>query len=123
MDGNFFWSLFIIFFMVIYFMMLFSVIIDLFRDHQLNGWFKALWILALIVFPLISLLIYVIARGGGMARRSQAAAVDMQKQQQEYIRNAAGTDPAAQIAKAQELLNAGTITQDEFNTLKAKALA
>ena len=67
--GDFMWSLFVIFFMVIYFMILFSIIGDLFRSHDLNGVSKAIWVLAILFLPLISMLIYLIVRGDGMAER------------------------------------------------------
>ena len=120
-----FWSLIVIFFMVIFFIMLFRVVIDLFRDHELSGWAKAGWLILLFVFPLIGLLIYVIARGKGMAERDMKTVQEVQTAQDQYIRDVAGagTDPAAQIAKAHDLLTSGAITQAEFDTLKAKALA
>ena len=122
-DGNFLWTLVIIFFMVIYFMLLFMVLIDLFRDHELSGWFKALWIIALFILPYITILIYVIARGKGMAARQQASAQANQQAQQAYIQTMAGTNAADQISSAKALLDAGTITQAEFDSLKAKALS
>ena len=70
--GEFLWSLLLIFFMIMYFMILFSVVIDLFRNHQMGGFAKALWIIFLIFIPLISLLIYVIVYGKSMAERHQA---------------------------------------------------
>ena len=121
--GEFLTSLIVIFFMICYFMLLFNVIIDLFRNHEMNGGIKALWIILLLIIPLISLLIYVIVYGRGMAQRGAKAAQQAQEAQAEYVRGIAGTNPAEQIAKAQELLAAGTITQAEFDALKAKALA
>ena len=121
--GEFLWSLLIIFFMIMYFMILFSVVIDLFRNHQMGGFAKALWIIFLIFIPLISLLIYVIVYGKSMAQRQQAAVVEAQQEQDAYIKQVAGTSPAEQIAQAQQLLNSGAISQDEFDKLKAKALS
>ena len=123
MDGNVLWSLITIFFMIMYFMILFSVVIDLFRNHQMGGFAKALWIIFLIFIPLISLLIYVIVYGKSMAQRQQAAVVEAQQEQDAYIKQVAGTSPAEQIAQAQQLLNSGAISQDEFDKLKAKALS
>ena len=120
--GQFLWSLLLIFFMIMYFMILFSVVIDLFRNHQMGGFAKALWIIFLIFIPLISLLIYVIVYGKGMAERQQSAVVQAQQEQDAYIKQVAGTSPAEQIAQAQQLLNSGAISQDEFDKLKAKAL-
>jgi predicted PurR-regulated permease PerM len=120
--GQFLWSLLLIFFMIMYFMILFSVVIDLFRNHQMGGFAKALWIIFLIFIPLISLLVYVIVYGKGMAERQQSAVVQAQQEQDAYIKQVAGTSPAEQIAQAQQLLNSGAISQDEFDKLKAKAL-
>lgn len=120
--GEFLWSLLLIFFMIMYFMILFSVVIDLFRNHQMGGFAKALWILFLIFIPLISLLIYVIVYGKSMAERQQAAVVEAKQEQDAYIKQVAGTSPAEQIAQAQQLLNSGAISQDEFDKLKTKAL-
>ena len=121
--GEVLWSLLIIFFMVMYFMILFSVVIDLFRNHQMNGFVKAIWILALIFIPLISLLVYVIVYGRGMATRQQEAVVEAQKEQAAYIKQVAGTSPTEQIAQAQQLLQSGAISQQEFDSIKAKALS
>ncbi|MFZ4510650.1 MAG: SHOCT domain-containing protein [Candidatus Nanopelagicales bacterium] len=120
--GQFLWSLLLIFFMIMYFMILFSVVIDLFRNHQMGGFAKALWIIFLIFIPLISLLVYVIVYGKGMAERQQSAVVQAQQDQDAYIKQVAGTSPAEQIAQAQQLLNSGAISQDEFDKLKSKAL-
>ena len=121
--GQFLWSLLVIFFMLMYFMILFSVVIDLFRNHQMGGFAKALWIIFLIFVPLISLLIYVIVYGKSMAQRQQTAVVEAQQDQAAYIKQVAGTSPAEQIAQAQQLLNSGAISQAEFDKLKAKALS
>lgn len=121
---DFLWTLLVIFFMVMYFMALFMVITDLFRDHTLSGWWKAVWFIFLFAVPFLSLLIYLIARGGGMAQRQAAAVQAAQEAQKAYIQSAVGAvAPADQIASAKALLDAGTISQAEFDSLKAKALA
>lgn len=120
--GQFLWSLLIIFFMIMYFMILFSVIIDLFRNHEMSGVVKALWIIALLFVPFLSLLIYVIIYGRSMGKRQMVAVSEAQQAQEAYIRNVAGTSPTEQIAQAQQLLSSGAITQEEFDRLKAKAL-
>lgn len=115
----FFWS----FAFVAYLFALFAIVADLFRDSKLNGWWKALWIIFLIFVPFLTALVYLIARGRGMAERSQKASRQAQSEANDYIRSVAGASPADEIAKAKSLLDAGTITQDEYNALKAKALA
>ena len=109
-----------------YLFALFAVIGDLFRDHKLNGWAKAIWIIFLIFIPFLTLLVYLIARGKGMAERGAAEAKQMQKAQDAYIKSVAGgsaASPAEEIAKAKSLLDAGTISQAEYDQLKAKALS
>lgn len=120
---QFLWAMFVIFIFFAYLMLLFSIITDLVRDHKLNGWLKALWFIALLFIPVITALIYVIARGQGMAERSQKAARQAESATEDYIRNVAGTTPAAQIAHAKDLLDSGTITKEEFEALKKKAMA
>ncbi len=121
--GQFLWGLLIIFFMIMYFMVLFSVILDLFRNREMNGWIKALWIFLLFLIPFLSLLVYIIVYGRGMAERQQAAVLTAQKEQDAYIKQVAGTSPAEQIAQAQQLLTSGAISQEEFDKIKAKALS
>ncbi len=121
--GEFLWYTIAIFFFVAYLMVLFYIFADLFRDHELNGLAKALWILALIFTTWIAALVYLIARGGGMAERSMKAAKEMQAAQTAYIQDVAGTSSADQIHKAKELLDSGAISQAEFDGIKAKALA
>ena len=119
--------LFWVFVFFAYLMVLFSIIGDLFRDSKLNGWLKAIWIIFLIFLPFITALVYLIARGNGMTKRSMEQAAEMQKAQAEYIRQTAGTAAPASgvddIAKAKSLLDSGAITQAEFDAIKAKALA
>ena len=125
---NSFWELFWWFFwiwvFVAYLMVLFNIIADLFRDHTLNGWWKAVWIIFLIFFPFITALVYLIARGRGMAERSGRQMADARNAQDAYIRSVAGAgaSPTDEIAKAKALLDAGTISQAEYDALKAKAL-
>ncbi len=121
--GEFLWYTIAIFFFVTFLMVLFYIFADLFRDHELNGWAKAVWILALIFFTWIAALAYLIVRGKGMAERNMKAAQEMQEAQNTYIRDVAGSAPADQIHKAKELLDSGAISQAEFDSIKAKALA
>jgi len=106
-----------------YLFALFAIVGDLFRDRKLSGWWKAVWIIFLIFLPFLTALVYIIARGEGMAERSDRAARNAETAAQSYIREVAGTSPSEEIATASELLKSGTITQDEFDRLKAKALA
>lgn len=117
------WIFFEIFIFIALLMALFTIFGDLFRDRKLNGWWKAVWVIFLIFVPWITALVYLIARGGGMAERSAAEARQVQEATDSYIRQAAGTSPADEIANAAKLLEAGTITTAEYETLKAKALA
>src|SRR6187402_2056514 len=104
-------------------MILFSIIGDLFRDHKLNGWLKALWIIFLIVAPFLAALVYLIARGKSMAERQFAEVQASQAALDAHIRATAGSGGASvEIANAKALLDAGTITADEFEQLKKKAL-
>jgi ABC-type multidrug transport system fused ATPase/permease subunit len=122
--GEILWVTLVIFFMIMYFMILFSILGDLFRDHETSGWVKALWVVFLIIFPFLTALIYLIVRGGGMAKRQAAAQAEAQKQFNEYVQNVAGSkSPAEQIADAKALLDAGTISQADFDAIKAKALS
>lgn len=121
---DFLWHFLVIFAWIAYLLVLFQILVDLFwRDHKTSGWVKAIWVVFLFVFPWLAALIYLIARGKGMAQRAQAAAAQAQKETDAYIREAAGRSPAQEIAHAKELLESGTITQTEFDSLKAKALS
>jgi hypothetical protein len=122
------WLIFISFAFVAYLMVLFSILGDLFRDQQVSGWVKAVWIVALIVFPLITALIYLIVRGRGMAERQANEARQVREETDAYIREVASQSaptvtPADQIAQAQKMLTQGVISQPEYDQLKAKALA
>jgi hypothetical protein len=103
----------------------FRCLFDLFSDHTLSGWAKAGWCLVLIFVPWLGALVYLIARGRSMTRRQAAAAADLQAQQDQYIRQVAGAgkSPTEQISDAKALLDSGAVSQDEYETLKAKAFA
>ncbi|WP_308492110.1 SHOCT domain-containing protein [Microbacterium terrisoli] len=118
-----FWFIIWSFFFVAYLMVLFSIIGDLFRDRELNGWWKALWIIFLIFVPFLTSLVYLIARGRGMAERSATQAHAAKQATDSYIRDVAGKSPSDEIADAAKLLEAGTITTEEYEMLKAKALS
>jgi hypothetical protein len=120
---NVIWIIFWSFAFVAYLFALFAIVADLFRDHKLNGWWKALWILFLIFVPFLTVLVYLIARGRGMAERSAREQRQVQRATDDYIKQVAGASPADEITKAKQLLDNGTITQDEYASLKAKILA
>lgn len=117
------WLIVSTFVFIAYLMILFQIVADLFRDNELGGGSKALWLICLIFLPMLTAVIYVIVRGSGMAKRQMAALERTKKETDAYIREVAGKSPAEQIADAKALLDAGTITEDEFVKLKAKALA
>ena len=117
------WFIFISFLFIAYLMVLFSIIADLFRDPDVSGGAKAVWVIALIFLPFLTALIYLVSRGKDMAERSARQAVAVQEQQAAYIRDVAGSSSAEQIEKARAMLDQGTITQAEFERLKEKALS
>ncbi len=119
-----FWTMLIFFAFVIWIWILITVLIDLFRRHDTSGWMKVLWIIFIIVLPYLGVFVYLIAEHKGMAERAIKQQQSAQKQMDEYVKSVAGsTDPAEQIAKAKQLLDAGTISQAEFDQIKQKALA
>ena len=106
-----------------YLMILFQIIGDLFRDRELGGFAKALWMIALVFLPFVTAFVDHIARGKGMAERQVSAVVQAKQDTDSYIREVAGKSPASQISEAKALLDQGAIDEREFATLKAKALA
>lgn len=118
------WSL-TVFVFIAYLMALFSIISDLFRDRELNGWAKALWLVFLVFLPFLTALVYLIARGKGMGERSQQQAAAAQTAAEDYIRSVSGTaaSPVEEIERAQQLRAAGAISDAEFESLKQAALA
>jgi hypothetical protein len=117
------WLIVSTFVFVAYLLVLFQIVADLFRDSELGGGSKALWIIGLIFLPMLTALVYIVARGKGMAARQQAAMQKAKSDTDAYIKQVAGKSPAEQIADAKALLDAGTISPEEFAKLKAKALA
>lgn len=118
------WLLVWSFFLVSYLMVLFNILGDLFRDHGLSGGAKALWVVFLLVVPAIAAIVYLIARGEGMAGRARAQARADEEAARTYIREAAGArTPAEEIATAKSLLDSGVISSEEFDTIKARALS
>ena len=112
-----------IFFIVIWIWILITVLIDLFRDHELSGWWKAVWVFFLVFLPVITVLIYLIARGNGMRDRAIAEHKHMQQASEEYIRSVAGSSPVDELHKLDALRERGAISQEEFEALKARVLS
>ena len=117
--GEFLWSLLAIFFMVIYFMMLFHVIADVFRRGDASGWKKAAWLIFLLVVPAIGLIAYLATNSRGIAERSAGYAASRRG----YDAGSNGASPVTQINEAKTLLDSGAISQDEYSQLKARALS
>jgi len=124
---SYFWDAVVLmastFFFIAYLIVLFQVVVDLFRDSEMGGGSKVLWIIGLIFLPVLTALIYILARGSGMAERQRAVVRNAKSDTEAYIREVAGKSPADQIAEAKKLLDAGTINADEYARLYAKALA
>ena len=119
-----FWTIFMIFLWVIWFWVLITVIIDLFRSHDLSGWAKALWFIFIFLLPLIGVLVYLIARGGKMHEHQVRDAQLQEQQVRSYVQEAAGSQSTAdQLAKLADLRDRGVITAGEFDREKAKILA
>lgn len=117
------WFIIVSFAFIAYLIMLWMIISDLFRNREQSGWVKAIWIVFLFIFPLLTGLVYLIVHGRGMAERSAKESAQFKAAQDNYIREVAGKSPAEHIAEAKALLDAGTINEDEYRALKAKALA
>ena len=124
---NIFWTMILFFFWVAWIWVLVMIFSDLFRRHDTSGWMKALWTIVLILFPFLGVLIYLIVNSRGMAERSAKQAQAQREQFDTYVQAAAakggGAGAASEIEKAKALLDSGALTQAEFDSLKAKALA
>jgi hypothetical protein len=118
-----FWTIFMIFLWVIWFWILITIFIDLFRSHDLSGWVKALWFIFILIFPLIGVLVYLIARGGKMHEHAVRDARQQEAEFRSYVQDAAGPPSSAdQLAKLADLRDRGVITAEEFEREKAKIL-
>ena len=111
-----------IFIFVAWIMVLFTIIADLFRDHELSGWWKAVWIFFLIFVPFLTALVYLIARGSGMRDRTFAEQKEAQAQFDSYVRSTAGDSNASELEKLSALRDKGDLSQAEFEQAKAKLL-
>ncbi len=118
------WTIMVFFAWVAYIWLLIVLLGDLFRRTDVGGWAKAAWVVFMIVLPFVGILTYLVLEHAGMAERSAADADRAQQQADAYVRSSAGADGAAgEIEKAKRLADDGTISQSEFETIKAKALA
>jgi ABC-type multidrug transport system fused ATPase/permease subunit len=119
-----FWTILMIFLWVIWFWILITIIIDIFRSHDLSGWAKALWFVFILLLPLIGVLVYLIVRGGKMHEHQVRQAQLQEEQLRSYVQQAAGSQSSAdQLAKLADLRDRGVITAEEFDREKAKILA
>jgi hypothetical protein len=112
-----------IFFFVVWIWILFTIITDLFRDHEMSGWIKAVWLLFLVFIPFLTGLVYLIARGSGMREREIKAHTDAKKHFDEYVQTQAHHSPADELHKLNDLKEKGALSAEEFDAAKAKLLA
>lgn len=118
-----FWTMLEFFFLFLWIWLLIIVFVDIFRSQDLHGAAKAAWVILVLILPLIGVLIYLIVRGGGMHERSAARMQQQQAAFDDYVRQTAGSDGAAdQLAKLADLKDKGTISDAEFEAEKAKIL-
>ena len=119
-----FWTILIFFAFVVWIWILITVFVDLFRRRDSSGWAKVGWIIFIVVLPYLGVFVYLISQHKGMTERAIEQQQQTQAQLDSYVRSVAtDSDPTAQIANAKKLLDAGTITNEEFESLKSKALA
>jgi hypothetical protein len=111
-----------IFLFVAWILVLFTIVGDLFRDHQLSGWAKAVWILFLIFIPFLTALIYLIVRGQGMRDRSIKEQAEVRRHFDSYVRETAGATPVDELHKLNDLKEKGAISDEEYDRLKAKVI-
>jgi predicted PurR-regulated permease PerM len=118
------WTMLVFFIWIAWFMILFRVLIDIFRRHDIGGGSKVLWIIFVILLPFLGVFVYIITQSHHMAERDMKQAQASQAQFDDYVKTVAGSGgPAAEIEKASALLSSGAITQAEFDEIKRKALA
>ncbi|MEV5971411.1 SHOCT domain-containing protein [Streptomyces sp. NPDC051921] len=124
-----FWTMLWFFLWIMWLFLLFKIVTDIFRDHEMSGWGKAGWLIFCILLPFLGVLVYVIARGKGMTQRDLKQAKESEAAFQEYVRKAAGTSAggrtgsADELARLAELKDKGAITEEEFLRAKAKVLS
>jgi hypothetical protein len=115
---NFLVDLFAVFLFVVWFWLIIVIFMDLFRRHDISGWTKAIWVIALIVFPLISVLVYLITQSRGMAERN----IQQSQQARDELRRVVRFSAADEIEKLERLKKAGSITDTEFTRLRARVV-
>ncbi|MBT2450501.1 SHOCT domain-containing protein [Streptomyces sp. ISL-43] len=125
---NLFWTMLWLFLWVMWFFLLFKVITDIFRDHDLHGWGKAGWLVLVLLLPYLGVFVYLIVRGHGMGKRDVKQAEESERAFQDYVRKAAGGSgpghsPIEELAKLSSLKEKGDITPEEFAKAKEKLLA
>jgi Short C-terminal domain/Phospholipase_D-nuclease N-terminal len=118
-----FWTILMIFLWVIWFWVLITIFIDIFRSRDLSGWAKALWFIFILILPLVGVLVYLIARGAKMHEHEVRAAEAQEQQFRKYVQDAAGSKSTAdELAKLADLRDRGVISPEEFDREKAKIL-
>jgi hypothetical protein len=120
---NIFWTMLEIFAFVVYFWLLISIYMDIFRSSDLSGGVKALWVLVVFFLPLFGILLYLIIRGGKMHERAAQQAQQQQEAFDSYVKEAAGTSSTDELAKLADLKEKGVLSDAEFEAQKAKLLA
>ena len=121
---NVFWSIFVFFLWVMWFWILITVFIDIFRSHDLSGWGKALWFVFVLLIPLVGVLVYLIVRGGKMHERAARDARQQDEAFRSYVQDAASSSSTAdQLAKLADLKDRGAISAEEYEQAKAKVMA
>ncbi|MCP4303690.1 MAG: SHOCT domain-containing protein [bacterium] len=116
------WSMLIFFLFIAWIWVLVSVVADIFRSSDMNGWAKALWMLLVIILPWFGVFVYLIVRGNDMAQRNADDAAAVEDMRRSYIRDAAGTSPADELTKLASLKESGVINAEEYDKLRAKVL-
>jgi hypothetical protein len=120
-----FWATLWFFLFFAWIWLLITIIADIFRSHDLNGWMKALWVLFVAVVPWLGVLIYLIARGGSMQERAMQDAAKREQATRDYVRQVASDSgsTADELAKLAQLRDSGVITAEQFEAQKARILA
>jgi putative oligomerization/nucleic acid binding protein/phospholipase D-like protein len=122
--GQVFWSFLWFFLFFIWIWLLIMVFADIFRSRDLGGVAKAIWVIFVILVPYLGVFVYLIARGHKMGEHAAQDAARQEAATKQYIQSVAATSsPADEIAKLADMKAAGTITDAEYEQLKAKALA